>query len=750
MKRVTILLAAATAFTLAAFDTMPIGRIFPKPQKVIGEYQIIPAPATVVLVNKGLPDDLVAFAAEIYNDGLASVKAHATAPGEGAELRIVAGLLSNPDIAKYWSSVPELSAQGYAIKILNIDGSAAEIVVGGSDNRGAFYGVVTVMQLLDIDEAGKAIQKLVGVEDFPVWTGRFVCDFQANASRDGFKVAAANKFSGSAALTDFNWRKPEWWEEVTPIFEAQKKLSDAGVMTFLTQLHLYHMPWASKEGRINLANEEEIDEFVSVCRRFAEYGTNIILIAADDTTKRGINGYEFYYPEENTKFKSVGEAHGYLVKRCYDALLPDFPNLRFFMVPAPYSLDHGIGLPEIDRYVLDWAATAPDDADWIWTGPGVFSPSITAENNMKMRKLLGNHKTHIWDNSNGIYGPMPRWNSRLYKGMEKDDDGIIFNLGLFYKTRPWERPYFFSVNEYLWNPEAYEQVEAYDAALALLHGKHAVAPINKVRDAFTAALTLITNNDREGFDAYFKAFEQAFLELEATPDRDGEKIDTTQIKQSLQYARHYNEYVLNSATVPQIDTPVIDGVLSPGEWDKATQLTLTNRGKKHDDPPATMDIGYKDGKEVYFAFDMPLHKPFGDTEVIDFDGPVFASPGAVELFLQMKETVPGRPISDYAGEYAHLAFDQNASRYDAHADRGHHSWHGDWIVEVKLYPERWTAELLFRPTPLRVDAMVMPAPGVKWRANFHRVDNRTALVQSWDTSGWSFHQSIYFGWLKFE
>ena len=750
MKRIAILCATVSAFALTAFETVPVGRIFPKPQKTIGEYQTIPAPKTIVLANEGLPGNLVALAAEIYNDGLANVKKYATEPGNGAELRVTVGLLSNPAVAKFWGKAPELPTHGYAIKVVSIDGDSAEIVVAGSDNRGAFYGIMSVMQLLDVTDDGKAIQKLIGVEDYPVWTGRFVCDFQAHASRDGFKVALANKFGGSAALTDFNWRKPEWWTEVTPIFEAQKEIADAGVITFLTQLHLYHMPWASAEGRINLANEDEIDEFIAVCRKFAEYGTSIILIAADDTTKRSIDGYAFYYPEEADKFKSVGEAHGYLVKRCYDALLPDFPNIRFFMVPAPYSFEHGIGLPGIDRYVIDWAATAPADADWVWTGPGVFSPMITREDNMKMRKLLGNHSTHIWDNSNGIYGPMPRWESRLYDGMEKDDDGIIFNLGLFYKTRPWERPYFFSINEYLWNPPAYNAVEAYDTALALLYGKHAIAPINKVRNAFTVTVDRITNSERDGFNEDFMAFEQAFNELEAIRSRDGEAIDTTQIKQSLEYSRRYNDYKLNSVAVPQIDTPKIDGVISPGEWDKAAQITLTNRGNKHDDPPSTMYIGYKNGKEVYFAFDMPLHEPFGETELVPFDGPVFASPGAVELYLQMKETVPGRPIADYAGEYAHLAFDQNGSRFDAHADRGHHSWHGDWIVELKHSTDRWTAEVLFRPTPLLVDAMVMPAPGVKWRGNFHRVDNRTNLVQSWDTSGWSFHQSIYFGWLKFE
>lgn len=106
---------------------------------------------------------------------------------------------------------------------------------------------------------------------------------------------------------------------------------------------------------MNLSNEQEIDNFIECCRKMAEHGATYFMIAADDSTPRGVDGYKLYSTEEQQKFASAGEAHGYLMKRIYDALKPEFPDIHLAMVAAPYSLDHGIGTPSVDKYVTDWA-----------------------------------------------------------------------------------------------------------------------------------------------------------------------------------------------------------------------------------------------------------------------------------------------------------------------------------------------------------------------------------------------------------
>ena len=111
------------------------------------------------------------------------------------------------------------------------------------------------------------------------------------------------------------------------------------------------------------------------------------MICADDSTPAEAGkGYVCPHESERVRFgDSVGRAHGYLMRRLYDALKPDHPELELSFCPAPYSLLHvgnsaraGEG-GAMGRYLREMAVEMPPEVKVVWTGPEVVPHSVTRE-----------------------------------------------------------------------------------------------------------------------------------------------------------------------------------------------------------------------------------------------------------------------------------------------------------------------------------------------------------------------------------
>lgn len=741
MKRFIALLVALATCGAFANESMPVGKILPEPQRISSNnISFTPSHGSTFIYFH--PDGRTTYAgkagADIYLGTLRKL-----APGsDGTKFEIHAGSFAEPEIAAYFGgNPPALPAQGYAIKIVSSSPEKVVAVLGSTDARGMFYAFATLRQL--IDATGEVpVQNLMDVEDFPAWRERYICDYFLNADAAGFKWAASNKISGAAMLVDANWRNPEWWKKAEPVLADMKKISKLNVIDFMIQLHIYH---GTKETpKLNIADEKQIDEFIAACRKMAENGASILMIAADDTTPRDINGYHSYFDDETVKFGSVGRAHGYLMKRIYEALHPDFPNLRLSMVGAPYALSFGVGAPEIDQYLIDWSNEAPKEVFWIWTGPEVCSPKITKRDHEVVEKLLpGGQPIYLFDNSNGINLPAPRFDTEFYPGMEKDDKGIVFLLGLAYGSRPWEIPYYLGANSYLWNPVHYNAEREYNTAVEMTWGKAAIAPVNRMREAARNSYLAIRSSARDGFEPMLAEETAALEELSAVRDYDGKPLDTGIFQRNLEQSKKFAAYNPPTVTVPQISRINFDGEISPGEWKDAAELQLTDRTGKPDNAPTKAYIGYY-GDKLYLAFDVPLDKPLDKQEPMAFDSPVFQNPDEIELFLQFAPAVINEKYTEEVGAYSQYVFDYAGNRYDGFAGETPTLWQGEWGVKTKVYPDHWTAEVELTPTDRDQNPTPAPGPNTKWKGNFHRVDNRSGKIQSFDRTGFALHSPGYF------
>lgn len=705
--------------------------IYPVPQKVMSDYAEFPvksAGISFVPLFDEAPDEAVNWGIEQY---LSTVGALQQTDYDAPKFEVCVGNKDNAKIKSFFGDL-QLPEQGYAIKVVEKTGDSVKIALTGADSRGIFYGIMSLKQLLSGSD-GKAVQRVADIVDYPVWPNRFICDYFGNITEEWINFYASQKIAGIAGLSDSNWRNPEWWKQVEPTLKAMKRAKDMNLMTIMAQLHIYHFG-----GKMNIANENEIDEFIASCRKMIENGVTYLMIAADDTTPRDVNGYRLYYPEEAEKFKSAGEAHGYLMKRIYEALNPEYPDVNIAMVAAPYSLAHGVGTPEIDEYVRDWAAVAPPEVVWIWTGPDVLSPEVTKPEHEIMERLLGEHDLYLFDNSNGMNPPVPRWETNYYKGMEKDDNGIVFLLGLGCGTRPWETVYFLNAGDYLWNPAAYNKEESYSTALKIVYGEESCDPVNELRRRYVSGLRALEDCDREALTGIMPELERYYEMAKTASFKDGKTLDWKAFEYTINQMR-----IFCSSTVPEMRVRkataqiTVDGVITPDEWQHAFEFMLRSNS---DDAQPVMCKTLYDDHGLYFVFDV-----FNDAELPPLakqahDNPVYLAADNIEVFLQ----------ADPNGDYGHFCFDYAGNQFDEPNGVGGHMWNPKWQLAVKPNDHGWQAEMFMPFDELNRLSPDAPAPGDVWLANFHRVDNLKGKIFSWNYSEYGFHTPHFFGRLKFE
>ena len=766
-----IAVSVLTVFSVGAVQAEiapphPIGKIYPEPHYVLSEYQeaaVTPDKVKVIWHGGEMPE-VCKLGEKFYRDAVSALK-----HGEDAvALEIHAGLLANAEIQKLYNyDMPLLPTQGYALKLLENSPEKMSVVITGTDEKGVLFGFCSLAQLL-YEKDGETIQKIAEVEDYPVWRHRFISDYLANQSEDGYLFALQFKVGSTASILQNNWTKPEWWEQNKHVFEAIKKLSDMGAMEFMALPHIYSKPATNKQ--FNIADPADLKMLADACRKMAESGYTYIMIGADDLTPYDINeGFYAYNQEEMDMFhNSIGEAHGYMMKYLYDTLIPDFPNLKLSMVGAPYAFSHGVGRPMVDKYIRDWGKAAPKEVMWVWTGRGVFSPEIQGYEIERLQNLLNGQEIFLFDNSNGFYSPLPRWETRFYPGMERDNADMIYLNGCFYRNgcRNYEALRFLSTCDYLWNPEAYNAERSYNTALAMVFDPSFVKPINNLR----SILTVFDDVEYTGFrdqlkDLSVEQYQAALDEvakmntLNGKPFNVGYAFGLDRIQARIERAKSLLAAELPKAEIKkQTSAVVLDGVLAPGEWDDATILLLKNADGSEDNAPTKVYMSYTDDG-VYMAFDVPAKTPLPENPRTKFDDAVFANPDCVEIMLQVLPDT-----QENIGSYAHYCFDFAGNMFDEAACNGNVFWNGDWKVRTAPTETGWSAEVFIRPTATNFtryatqmeDKMYntekhpgvtppAPAAGQQWKVNVHRIENSSGKVQSWGRGGFKFHLPSYFG-----
>lgn len=125
-------------------------------------------------------------------------------------------------------------------------------------------------------------------------------------------------------------------------------------------------------------------------RAFRSLGCRTLALLMDDIPAR--------LPEDCAgAFRSLGEAHGLLLRKLRDDLSADGAPLTLWFCPTVYTDQFASGPVAGDPYLLDLAACIPKDIPVLWTGPRIISTSLGRKDIGALRKMFPGGLL-LWDN----------------------------------------------------------------------------------------------------------------------------------------------------------------------------------------------------------------------------------------------------------------------------------------------------------------------------------------------------------------
>ena len=634
------------------------------------------------------------------------------------------------------SIIPEGNKQGYFIRVVKA-GEKNVIIAAGTGHRGAFYAAMTILQSIGLEE-GHLILHCADINDWPVWRERYFGDYVIPAREQLITYLARNKVDGYACQYRREWRdfKPEellynkkstWKQAFAPLKEFNDRYD---LFDYMFLINIYAA--APREFPIlDITKEKDVNDLIERCGYAAELGFTHIMVLADDWTPTQKGDYVCPNNSEKEWFNnSVGRAHGYLMKKVYEALKPKYPNLKFAFCPAPYSLyEHDVpGRVSHQKYLADLVKEMPKDIYVIWTGPQIRSDEVKkADYNLFVKKYAAGQKSYLWDNSGGPM-PVPRWETKLYDGFEKDSDGIIF-INTFVFSWPWLTPFALGTNDFLWNPRGYDAVASHQDVVEKLYGKGSYKPVKQYLEVYRA----LNSGDRS---ANFKDLDNAVSEMKKL------KMDTRALEKGANMLKSKFTAVVPSLKVKKAKMPpVFDGKLDDACWADAEGFKLAAWEKGKSVNPSSGKVCH-DGENLYLAFRFEHANPLKKPVIDGHDGPVYANSDGCEIFLE----------GEKPGGYGHLAFDHEKNLFDETKVQSLGlAWNPDWEVAVNKDNGVWTAEVKI---PFKSMVPVIETPvnkGTIWRANFCRSYASEGELSCWSpTQGNSFHTTEFFGRLIFE
>lgn len=208
------------------------------------------------------------------------------------------------------------------------------------------------------------------------------------------------------------------------------------------------------------SNQKDFADLTAKLDSVAAEGVSCFALFLDDVPQ------ELQNPEDKSRFRSLAEAHAYLINKLYQNLVAKSPEYRLVVTPTVYTGEWGSR-----DYVSTLGAGVDPHVDLVWTGPQVVSPAITVADAQSWGALL-KRKPLVWDNypvNDGIpwrllLGPLRGREAKL-------GDAVA---GLF--SNPMIEPHasmipLETVADYLWNSRDYDPDRAEKYAMEDQYGE---------------------------------------------------------------------------------------------------------------------------------------------------------------------------------------------------------------------------------------------------------------------------------------
>lgn len=424
---------------LLVFQFCPAQRevaVYPCPQEISlkGKYTVLPESYRVIGNEK-----TVSYAIQKLTDLLGKEQR------ETSEFTVYIGKKGDKAIRKYVKLIPQ-HPEAYYLLV-----SDDKIVLAGADERGTYYAVQTLTQLL---QAGQFPQ--VEIRDFPTVRFRGVVEGFYGTPWSHQARLRQLRFYGENKLNTYiygpkddpfhsspNWRKPYPDNEAAQIAELVKVARENAV----------DFVWAIHPGQDIKWNSEDRDLLLAKFERMYQLGVRSFAVFFDDISGEGTN------PVRQAELLNDIDNHFVKVKGDVTPLI---------MCPTEYNKSWS---NPAKGYLATLGTKLNPSIQIMWTGDRVIS-DITEEG-LKWINGKIQRPAYIWWNF-----PVSDYvRDHLLMGAVYGLDTHIGKQMSGFVTNPMEHAEaskiaVFSVADYAWNPEKFNSIKSWQAAVkAVLPGE---------------------------------------------------------------------------------------------------------------------------------------------------------------------------------------------------------------------------------------------------------------------------------------
>lgn len=369
--------------------------------------------------------------------------------------------------------IKKLRDQGYILEI-----RPEGILCAGKDNEGLVNALASLLQMVHVKN-GKLVVRQASVFDYPTFIRRYTTDYSIPGD-DFFDWLALQKINGfSSGYTHLiDWRGVKNVRKIASLKRLGDYVRKYHTLHFLPQIHIG--PRIRTRPALDQGNPKDIKKFIKTVEDVMQWTeADEIMILFDDVPP------VLSMPMEKEKFKTLGQANGYLLDLLYRKMQKFRPGAKLFFCPPPYQgLKHLRKWKPGVKYYKERIQYMKDIHSWnknivlVWTGPVTESRVITTKDIKQYKALIGrDRKLLYWDNSWQYHQPLRNFHARYPKDFVKycACGRSFINVNA---TIPIGKFFSVTANDYYWNPEAFDAERCWKTAVAQFMGRQAV-PVAK-------------------------------------------------------------------------------------------------------------------------------------------------------------------------------------------------------------------------------------------------------------------------------
>lgn len=413
----------------------------PVPQEVQMGGRTLSFPTALHLVGG---DEANVHAVELLRSLLPDAVPCSSASAAGRQYRILIGEKNDKSVKKYRRQIPP-HAEGYYLSV-----GEKEIVVAGYDERGTYYGVQTLRQLLsEVAQADSASLPEITVKDYPAVRYRGVVEGFYGTPWSHEARLRQLRFYGENKMNTYiygpkndpyhscpGWRKPYPEKESAQIRELVKVAAENEV----------NFVWAIHPGQDIKWNDEDRRLLIAKLESMYNLGVRSFAVFFDDISGEGTD------PHRQADLLNYIDRHFVKAK-------PDVTPL----VMCPTEYNRSWSNPK-GNYLTTLGEKLDPSIQIMWTGDKVVAD--IKEESMEWINARIRRPAYIWWNF-----PVSDYvRDHLLLGPVYGNDTHIASAMSGFVTNPMEHAEaskiaIYGVADYAWNPGQYDAQQAWEAAI---------------------------------------------------------------------------------------------------------------------------------------------------------------------------------------------------------------------------------------------------------------------------------------------